>query len=117
MTETTSVGLIPSLSRPVPTGSVGQLISGVEARLVGEDGKDVKEGEAGELWVRGPNIMKGYTKNKEKTRETINEEGWLMTGDIVTIDKEGYATITDRRAEMFKYKGMSLAFFPESERV
>ncbi|GAA5975414.1 hypothetical protein JCM5350_006472 [Sporobolomyces pararoseus] len=109
MTETTSVGLIPSLSRPVPTGSVGQLISGVEARLVGEDGKDVKEGEAGELWVRGPNIMNGYTKNKEKTRETINEEGWLMTGDIVTFDKDGYAAITDRRAEMFKYKGLQIA--------
>ncbi|GAA5965081.1 hypothetical protein JCM3765_004851 [Sporobolomyces pararoseus] len=108
MTETTSVGLIPTLSRPVPIGAVGQLISGVEARLVDDDGKDVKKGDAGELWVRGPNIMLGYTKNEKATKEAINEEQWLMTGDVCNVDKEGYFYITDRKKELVKYKGFQV---------
>ncbi|GAA5850345.1 hypothetical protein JCM3766R1_004318 [Sporobolomyces carnicolor] len=108
MTETTSVGLIPTLSRPVPTGSVGQLISGVEARLVDDQGKDVKEGESGELWLRGPNIMLGYTKNEKATKETINSEGYLMTGDICEVTKDGYWSVTDRQKEMLKVKGFQV---------
>ncbi|GAA5912708.1 acyl--CoA ligase [Sporobolomyces salmoneus] len=109
MTETTSVGLIPSLSKPVPVGAAGQLISGVEGRLVDEDGKDVKEGEAGELWVRGPNIMMGYTRNVEATRKSLTSDGWLKTGDVVSFDKQGFAFITERAGEMFKYKGLQIA--------
>ncbi|GAA5886899.1 hypothetical protein JCM16303_006753 [Sporobolomyces ruberrimus] len=108
MTETTSVGLIPTLSRPVPTGAVGQLISGVEARLVDEEGKDVKKGEAGELWIRGPNIMMGYTKNEKATRETLNEDRWLMTGDVCLVDNDGFFRITDRLKEMIKVKGFQV---------
>jgi long-subunit acyl-CoA synthetase (AMP-forming) len=81
--------------------------------LVDDDGKDVPKGEAGELWVRGPNIMMGYTKNEKATKETINREGWLMTGDIVTFDNDGWALITDRKKELIKYKGTLLRSFLE----
>ncbi|GAA5939419.1 acyl--CoA ligase [Sporobolomyces koalae] len=109
MTETTSVGLIPTLTKPVPTGSVGQLLSGVEARLVDASGRDVKEGEAGELWVRGPNIMLGYMRNEKSTRETINDEGWLLSGDVCERDKNGFFRITERVKELIKYKGFQVA--------
>ncbi|GAA6006146.1 hypothetical protein JCM11491_002048 [Sporobolomyces phaffii] len=108
MTETTSVGLIPTLSRPVPVGAVGQLISGVEGRLVDDNGKDAKKGEAGELWVRGPNIMLGYTRNEQATKETINSDGWLMTGDVALVDKDGFFFLQERKKEMLKVKGFQV---------
>jgi long-chain acyl-CoA synthetase len=70
-------------------GSVGPLCPHVEARLVDIDGNDVPEGQPGELWVRGPNIMKGYWKNPEATRNTFQDE-WFKTGDIAQRDKDGF---------------------------
>ncbi|BGP02219.1 phenylacetyl-CoA ligase [Rhodotorula toruloides] len=108
MTETTSVGAIPAADKVVP-GSVGQLLSTMEARLVGDDGKDVKEGEAGELWLRGPNIMLGYYKNEKSTKETLTSDGWLMTGDICTRDNDGWYRVIDRNKDLIKYKGFQVA--------
>lgn len=58
---------------------------------------EVKQGERGELWVRAPNVMKGYWGKPEATRETLTEGGWLRTGDIAYMDKENKLFIVDRK--------------------
>ncbi len=60
---------------------------------------------AGELWIRGPQMMRGYLEKPEATAETITEDGWLRTGDIARIDADGNAYIVDRLKELIKYKG------------
>ncbi len=80
-----------------------------ESRLVDpETGEDVAEGERGELWVRGPQVMTGYLNNDEATAATITEDGWLRTGDIGVVDADGYYSIVDRLKELIKYKGFQV---------
>ena len=108
MTELSPVSHKSRLARveETPPGSVGALIPNTEARLVDpETGEDVAEDEAGELWVRGPQVMEGYLNNPEATRETLVQDGWLRTGDIARIDPEGFTYIVDRLKELIKYKG------------
>lgn len=81
--------------------SCGTPIPGVEVRLVDPQGEDVATGEAGELLVRGFNVMKGYLDDPAATAEAIDAEGWLRTGDIATQDARGYLKITDRAKDMF----------------
>jgi len=89
-----------------PPGSVGPLVPNTEARVVDpESGEDVGEGEPGELWIRGPQVMSGYLDNPEATSEALTEEGWLRTGDIARIDADGNTWIVDRLKELIKYKG------------
>jgi 4-coumarate--CoA ligase len=89
-------------------GSIGPLLPNLEARLVvdgdGEGLIDAEEGQQGELWVRGPSIMKGYLNNPTATKDSITHDMWFKTGDIAVRDKEGYYTIVDRRKELIKYK-------------
>ncbi len=66
---------------------------------------EVKTADDGELYVKGPNIMMGYYKNEDATKETINDEGWLKTDDIAEINKEGFIKIIDRKKDMFKTSG------------
>lgn len=86
-------------------GTCGLLCPNLEARLVLDNGDDADAGEQGELWLRGPTIMKGYLNNEKATMECITPDGWFKTGDIATIDSEGFMTITDRKKELIKYKG------------
>ena len=92
-------------------GSIGPAIPATECRLVDpESGEDVDElGERGELWIRGPQVMKGYLNNEEATAETIVEDGWLHTGDIAVLDDDGFFEIVDRLKELIKYKGFQVA--------
>jgi acyl-CoA synthetase (AMP-forming)/AMP-acid ligase II len=92
-------------------GSVGRLVPGLEAKLVDDEGKTVtKPGERGEFCLRGPNIMKGYLNAPEATRETIDNEGWLHTGDIAVCSEDGRRWwIVDRKKELIKYKGLQVA--------
>jgi long-subunit acyl-CoA synthetase (AMP-forming) len=89
--ESESVGGATS-NRPGATkiGSVGQALSGVEVAVA----------EDGELLIRGPNVMRGYRHQPEKTAEAIDADGWLHTGDIGTIDAQGFVTIVDRKKEL-----------------
>lgn len=73
---------------PRSDNSVGPMFPGVEARLVGRDGEPVPTGEVGELWVRGPNIMKGYYRAPEETAAAIDAEGWFNTRDLARFENE-----------------------------
>lgn len=88
--------------------TIGTLIPTWEARLIDTDtGKDVPYGtqKPGELWVRGPSVMKGYYKNPDATAGTFSTDGWFKTGDSAFVNPEGYFQIADRLKELIKYKG------------
>jgi acyl-CoA synthetase (AMP-forming)/AMP-acid ligase II len=90
-------------------GSVGTLLADTEARIIDpETGADAAEGERGELWIRGPQVMKGYLNNDEATAATIDSEGWLHTGDVAIRDDDGHYFIVDRLKELIKYKGFQV---------
>ena len=87
-------------------GTVGELAPNTECRIVDVvTGEDAATGTAGELWVRGPQVMKGYLHEPKATAATLDTEGWLHTGDIGRVDADGYYTIVDRLKELIKYKG------------
>ncbi|CAO2182021.1 unnamed protein product [Urochloa humidicola] len=87
-------------------GSVGKLASHMEAKIVDPaTGEALGPGQRGELWVRGPVIMKGYVGDDEATAATIDSEGWLKTGDLCYFNEDGLLYIVDRLKELIKYKG------------
>lgn len=90
------------------TGSVGVTVPSTECRIV-VDGRDVGPGEAGELWVRGPQVMLGYHNAPEATAEVLTEDGWLKTGDLAEVDADGWVYIRDRLKELIKVKGFQVA--------
>ncbi|NLD68670.1 MAG: AMP-binding protein [Limnobacter sp.] len=101
MTETSPVSFQSSTSDPLErrVSTVGRIQPHLEAKVVDSDGEVVPVGEAGELWVRGYSVMKGYWGDDERTREAI-VDGWMRTGDRATIDAEGYCNIVGRVKDM-----------------
>ncbi|KAH8426223.1 uncharacterized protein LDX57_003970 [Aspergillus melleus] len=80
------------------TASVGELNANCEAKIMADDGvTELGRNQRGELWVRGQNVMKGYWRNPEATRETKTSDGWLKTGDIAFVDDEGKFHVVDRK--------------------
>ena len=103
--------LVPEgTARTAPPGTVGKLFPSTEARLVSLDtGEDVGPGEEGEIWIRGPQRMKGYFGRPEETDTLIDADGWLHTGDIGVVDEDGWWFVVDRVKELIKYKGYQVA--------
>ena len=90
--------------------SAGRLVSNTDARFVDPvTGKDVAAGESGELWVRGPQVMRGYLNRPDATAECITPDGWLRTGDVGFIDADGYIYIRDRLKEFIKVNAYQVA--------
>jgi long-chain acyl-CoA synthetase len=88
-------------------GTAGKPIPGVEVKIVDADGAEVEPGALGELICRGENIMKGYWKQPEATAETLRD-GWLYTGDLATVDEDGYISIVDRKKDMIIVSGYNV---------
>lgn len=109
MTESSGViaTTYPGHTRP---GASGQLLPGTQARVVDPlTLEDVRRGETGEIWFRGPQAFKGYLNQPEATASTITPDGWVRTGDIGRIDEDGYIYLTDRLKELIKVKGFQVA--------
>lgn len=92
----------------VKRGTVGPLVPETEARVVNDQGQDVAEGEKGELWVRGPQVMLGYWDKPKANKEMLTDDGWLKTGDYVQIDEDGYIRIVDRKKDMILVSGFNV---------
>jgi len=107
MTETTCTGLMVPGYTFDDSGSVGALLPNTEAQIVDESGQALEADQTGELWIRGPQIMTGYWRNEEATRETLADGGWLKTGDVV-VYRNGKWWIVDRRKELIKVKGFQV---------
>jgi acyl-CoA synthetase (AMP-forming)/AMP-acid ligase II len=86
----------------------GRAIDGLEVRIVDDDGNELPRGEAGEIVCRGFNVMVGYFEDDAATREAIDADGWLHTGDIGVMDDRGYLQITDRKKDMFIVGGFNV---------
>ena len=102
---TESTGVV-SLCRPgddfeTIANTCGRAMEGVELQITDEQGQMLPAGEAGEVWVRGFNVMRGYLDDVEATRAAITPDGWLRTGDIGVLDARGYLKITDRLKDMY----------------
>ena len=90
------------------SGSSGVTVSNTECRIVDLEGNDLGVDEDGELWIRGPQVMKGYLNNDEATAQTIDSDGWLHTGDVAHFDSDGHIYIVDRIKELIKFKGFQV---------
>jgi long-chain acyl-CoA synthetase len=99
LSETSPVASFNHPDRERKPGSIGTPIEGVEMRLVDPAGADVPIGEVGEIAIRGHNVMKGYWRREEATREAV-PDGWLRTGDLARQDEDGYFFIVDRKKDL-----------------
>src|SRR5262245_24532653 len=111
MTEASPVThLSPTGNAPMKPGSAGCVIPSTEVKIVDVvTGEEVEQGKEGELYIRGPQIMKGYLNRPEETADCLDREGWYHTGDVGYVDPDGYFYIVDRTKELIKYKGLQVA--------
>jgi acyl-CoA synthetase (AMP-forming)/AMP-acid ligase II len=111
MTEATGVIAADSRDRAIrKLGSSGRLLSGCEARVVDVDSKtELGPGETGEIWLRGPHVMKGYWNQPVANAETLMEDGWMRTGDLGYFDSGGHVFLVDRLKELIKYNALQVA--------
>jgi long-chain acyl-CoA synthetase len=107
LTEASPV-VTSSAGMPIRPGSVGKALAGVDVRLVDERGDDVLQGDAGEVWVKGPNVFQGYLDAPEYTAKVLTADGWLRTGDIATADADGYLYLVDRAKDLIIVSGFNV---------
>ncbi|OBT91772.1 hypothetical protein VE01_09321 [Pseudogymnoascus verrucosus] len=89
-------------------GSAGILLANQSIKYMSEDGDELPAGETGELWIKGPNVFRGYLNNLEATQNALTSDGYFKTGDVGHEDKHGNLFITDRVKELIKYKGFQV---------
>ena len=110
LTEASPVLTCQRLDRIDPIGTIGIPLPSTDIKLVDEEGNEITElNKPGELWAKGPQIMKGYLNRPEETAKTLTEDGWLKTGDIaVWFNDEGYLKIVDRKKDMILVSGFNV---------
>ena len=116
LTETSPAACMNPLDRPDWNGTIGLPIPSTEAAILDDDGKPLPVGERGELCIRGPQVMVGYWQRPDTHAETFTDDGFLRTGDIATMDADGFFRIVDRKKDMILVSGFNV--FPnEIEQV
>ncbi len=110
LTETCAAISVGTFAAGSPPGTVGWLVPDTEARLVDpETGAEVAPGATGELWVRGPQVMRGYADDPEATAAVLTADGWLRTGDLARLGSDGTLEIVGRLKEVMKVNGFQVA--------
>lgn len=108
LSETSPVASFNHPDRERKPGSIGTPIEGVELRVVDLQGKELPQGQAGEIQIRGHNVMKGYWKLPDATTASITTDGWFATGDIGRVDEDGYYFIVDRKKDLIIRGGLNV---------
>ncbi len=108
LTETSPAVTINPLNLTVFNGTIGLPISSTEVKICDDAGNELPIGESGEFCVRGPQVMKGYWRQPEKTAEVLDKDGWLKTGDIARIDELGFVKIVDRKKDLIIVSGFNV---------
>jgi len=108
LTETSPAVTINPLSLKEYNGSIGLPIPSTEIKVCDDDGNELGIGEAGELYVRGPQVMKGYWNQPKLTELNLTAEGWVHTGDVATVDEQGYVRIVDRKKDIIIVSGFNV---------
>jgi long-chain acyl-CoA synthetase len=107
LSETSPLATFNHPGRAAKPGTIGQPVWGVAVKLIDKDWNEVPDGEAGEIAIRGHNVMKGYLGRPDATAQAIRD-GWFRTGDIATRDTDGYYTIVDRAKDMIVRGGFNV---------
>ncbi|MCL4164599.1 UNVERIFIED_CONTAM: hypothetical protein GTU68_064209, partial [Idotea baltica] len=107
MTEASPVVSVNPIDGSARLGTIGMPVPSTDIRIVDDEGNDLEAGGVGELLVKGPQVMKGYYKRPEETSKTV-VDGWLATGDIATLDSDGYLKIVDRKKDMILVSGFNV---------
>ncbi|WP_349617532.1 long-chain-fatty-acid--CoA ligase FadD1 [Azotobacter salinestris] len=89
-------------------GTIGMPLASTLCKVLDEEGNELPPGSSGELWVKGPQVMKGYWQNPEATAEVLDADGWLRTGDVAVIEPDGYLRIVDRKKDMILVSGFNV---------
>lgn len=108
LTETSPAACINPMTLTDYNGCIGLPISSTDACVKDEDGKQLPIGEAGELCIRGPQVMRGYWQREEATKQVIDEDGFLRTGDVAVMDEKGFLKIVDRLKDMIIVSGFNV---------
>ncbi|MDA0190443.1 MAG: long-chain-fatty-acid--CoA ligase FadD [Proteobacteria bacterium] len=108
LTETSPAATMNPLNIPEYNGSIGLPIGSTEVAIRDDDGNDLPLGQAGELCVRGPQVMKGYYNRPEETAKVIMPDGFLRTGDVAVMDERGFVRIVDRKKDMILVSGFNV---------
>lgn len=108
LTEASPVVSVNPPHLPVRVGTIGVPLPSTEVRILDDERRPVPPGEPGELAVRGPQVMRGYWGRPDATAEVLTDDGWLLTGDMATIDDDGYLRIVDRKKELIVVSGFNV---------
>ncbi len=108
LTETSPVVSMNPLDLESYNGTIGLPLPSTDIEIRDEEGNEVEVGQPGELWVKGPQVMRGYLNRPKETAEVLKDDGWLATGDMATIDDKGFLRIVDRKKDMILVSGFNV---------
>jgi len=108
LTETAPVACVNPYDIPAYNGTIGLPVPSTEVSLRDPAGQEVPVGEPGELWIRGPQVMRGYWQRPEETANVLTEDGWVKTGDVAVIDERGFVRIVDRMKDLIVVSGFNV---------
>jgi len=108
LTETSPVVCVNPIDGTDRTGTIGLPVPETDVKIIDEDGKTLGVGEAGELCVKGPQVMQGYWQRPDETAKVLDSDGWLKTGDVGVFDQDGFFKIVDRKKDMILVSGFNV---------
>ncbi len=108
LTETSPCVTINPVNLKEFNGTIGLPVSSTDVRILDDDGQDAPLGQPGELAVKGPQVMKGYWNNLAETKKVFTNDGWLLTGDIASMDEKGFIRLLERKKDMILVSGFNV---------
>jgi long-chain acyl-CoA synthetase len=108
LTEASPVVCVNPLHVTQYNGSIGLPLPSTDIKICNDEGEELPLGEIGELWVKGPQVMRGYWHAPEETRKVLTQDGWLLTGDIAKVDAQGFVRLVERKKDLIIVSGFNV---------